>query len=338
MAHSNLGQRAGAARRPIVYHGGVRTYVLKRVLSLIPTLIGVTVLVFLMIRLIPGTVVDQMIGTEARASEETKAAMRAYFGLDQPLPVQYGRWVGGLVQGDLGVSWRNGLSVRQLIFDRLAVTLELAAGALLISLLIGVPLGILSAVKEDTALDHVARLVSLFSLSIPIFWQAAMLILALSLWFNWVPPVEYASLARDPVANLKQMILPMVVLGTVVAAQVMRMTRASLLEVMRQDFVRTARAKGLASRQVYARHVMRNALLPVVTVIGLQLPRLVAGTVIFETIFGLPGVGRYLLDAIGRLDYPVIQATNLVFGLTLVLSNLVVDLSYAWIDPRIKLR
>lgn len=319
-----------------MYHAGVRTYVLKRVLSLVPTLIGVTVLVFLMIRLIPGTVVDQMIGTEARASEETRAAMRAYFGLDQPLHVQYGRWVGGLVQGDLGTSWRNGLSVRQLIFDRLGVTLELAAGALLISLLIGVPLGILSAIKEDTALDHVARLVSLFSLSIPIFWQAAMLILALSLWFNWVPPVEYASLLRDPVANLKQMILPMLVLGTVVAAQVMRMTRASLLEVMRQDFIRTARAKGLADRLVVNRHALKNSLIPIITVIGVQVGYLLGGAVVTEQVFTLPGVGWLVLNAVYERDYPLVQGTILFIAALFMLSNLVVDLLYAYLDPRIR--
>ena len=319
-----------------MYHAGVRTYVLKRVLSLVPTLVGVTILVFLMIRLIPGTVVDQMIGTEARASEETKAAMRAYFGLDQPLHVQYGRWVGGLVQGDLGTSWRNGMSVRQLIFDRLGVTLELAAGALLISLLVGMPLGILSAIKEDTALDHVARLVSLFSLSIPIFWQAAMLILALSLWFNWVPPVEYASFARDPVANLKQMILPMLVLGTVVAAQVMRMTRASLLEVMRQDFIRTARAKGLADQVVVNRHALKNALIPIITVIGVQVGYLLGGAVVTEQVFTLPGVGWLVLNAVYERDYPLIQGTILFIAALFMLSNLLVDLLYAYLDPRIR--
>ncbi len=320
----------------MVYHGGVRTYVLKRVLSLLPTLVGVTILVFLMIRLIPGTVVDQMIGTEARASEETKAAMRAYFGLDQPLHVQYGRWIGGLVQGDLGTSWRNGLSVRQLIVDRLGVTLELAAGALLISLLIGIPLGILSAIKEDTALDHVARLVSLFSLSIPIFWQAAMLILALSLWFNWVPPVEYASLTRDPVANLKQMILPMLVLGTVVAAQVMRMTRASLLEAMRQDFIRTARAKGLADSVVVNRHALKNALIPIITVIGVQVGYLLGGAVVTEQVFTLPGVGWLVLNAVYERDYPLVQGTILFIAALFMLSNLLVDLLYAYLDPRIR--
>jgi peptide/nickel transport system permease protein len=277
-----------------------------------------------------------MIGTEARASEETRAAMRAYFGLDQPLHVQYGRWVGGLVQGDLGTSWRNGLSVRQLIFDRLGVTLELAAGALLISLLIGIPLGILSATKEDTALDHVARLVSLFSLSIPIFWQAAMLILALSLWFNWVPPVEYASLFRDPVANLKQMILPMLVLGTVVAAQVMRMTRASLLEVMRQDFIRTARAKGLADRLVVNRHALKNSLIPIITVIGVQVGYLLGGAVVTEQVFTLPGVGWLVLNAVYERDYPLVQGTILFIAALFMLSNLVVDLLYAYLDPRIR--
>ena len=319
-----------------MYHAGVRTYVLKRVLSLVPTLVGVTILVFLMIRLIPGTVVDQMIGTEARASEETKAAMRAYFGLDQPLHVQYGRWLGGLVQGDLGTSWRNGLSVRQLIFDRLGVTLELAAGALLISLLIGIPLGILSAIKEDTALDHIARLVSLFSLSIPIFWQAAMLILALSLWFNWVPPVEYSSFVRDPVANLKQMFLPMIVLGTVVAAQVMRMTRASLLEVMRQDFIRTARAKGLADRVVVNRHALKNSLIPIITVIGVQIGYLLGGAVITEQVFTLPGVGWLVLNAVYERDYPLVQGTILFIAALFMLSNLLVDLLYAYLDPRIR--
>jgi peptide/nickel transport system permease protein len=176
-----------------VYHRRMRTYVLKRVLSLIPTWIGVTILVFLMIRMIPGTVVDQLIGTEARVDESTKAAMRAFFGLDQPLYVQYGRWVGGIFQGDLGQSWRSGLPVSKMIFDRLAVTTELALLALAVSLLVGIPLGTLSAVRENTPLDHVVRIVSLFSLSMPIFWQAAMLILALSLWFNWVPPVDFAS-------------------------------------------------------------------------------------------------------------------------------------------------
>lgn len=314
----------------------MRTYVLKRSLSLIPTLVGVTILVFLMVRMIPGSVVDQILGAEARATEETKAQMRAFFGLDQPLPIQYARWAGGIVRGDLGNSWRLGLPVSQLIGNGLGVTLQLAAGALVIALLVGIPLGIVSAVWENTPLDHVARIASLFSLSIPIFWQAAMLILALSKWFNWVPPVEYASPLRDPVANLKQMILPCIVLGTVVAAQVMRMTRASLLEVLRHDYVRTARAKGLAESIVVRRHAFKNSLIPIVTVVGVQVGYLLGGAVVTEEVFTLPGVGRLVLNAVYQRDYPLIQGTILFIAALFMLSNLLVDLLYAYLDPRIR--
>ena len=314
----------------------MRTYLLKRVLSLVPTLIGVTILIFLMMRMIPGTVVDQLIGTEGRADEATKAAMRAFFGLDQPLYVQYWRWVSGVLVGDFGQSWRSGLPVGKMIFDRLAVTAELGLLALLISLLVGIPLGTLSAVRENTMLDHVARIVSLFSLSVPIFWQAAMLILALSLWFNWVPPVDFASPVRDPLANLTQMLLPAVVLGTVVAAQVMRMTRASLLDVLRHDYVRTARAKGLAEGLVVRRHAFKNALIPIITVIGVQIGYLLGGAVVTEQVFTLPGVGRLVLDAVVQRDYPLIQGTILFIALLFMLSNLVVDLLYAYLDPRIR--
>jgi len=314
----------------------MRTYLLKRVLSLVPTLIGVTILIFLMMRMIPGTVVDQLIGTEGRADEATKAAMRAFFGLDQPLYVQYWRWVSGVVVGDFGQSWRSGLPVGKMIFDRLAVTAELGLLALLISLLVGIPLGTLSAVRENTMLDHVARIVSLFSLSVPIFWQAAMLILALSLWFNWVPPVDFASPVRDPLANLTQMLLPAVVLGTVVAAQVMRMTRSSLLDVLRHDYVRTARAKGLAEGLVVRRHAFKNALIPIITVIGVQIGYLLGGAVVTEQVFTLPGVGRLVLDAVVQRDYPLIQGTILFIALLFMLSNLVVDLLYAYLDPRIR--
>jgi peptide/nickel transport system permease protein len=314
----------------------MRTYVLKRVLSLVPTLIGVTILVFLMIRLIPGTVVDQLIGTEARVDESTKAAMRAFFGLDQPLYIQYWRWVSGILVGDLGHSWRSGLPVGKMIFDRLAVTAELGLLALTVSLLVGMPLGTLSAIRENTALDHIARIASLFSLSIPIFWQAAMLILGLSLWFNWVPPVDYAAPTKDLLANLTQMLLPSIVLGTVVAAQVMRMTRSSLLEVLRHDYVRTARAKGLAERLVVRRHAFKNALIPIITVIGVQIGYLLGGAVVTEEVFTLPGIGRLVLNAVYERDYPLVQGAILFIALLFMLSNLVVDLLYAYLDPRIR--
>jgi peptide/nickel transport system permease protein len=289
-----------------------------------------------MIRFIPGTVVDQLIGTEGRVDESTKAAMRAFFGLDQPLYMQYWHWVSGILRGDFGQSWRSGLPVSRMIFDRLAVTAELGLLALLISLLIGIPLGTLSAVRENTILDHIARLISLFSLSMPIFWQAAMLILAFSLWFNWVPPVDFASPIKDPVSNLTQMMLPAVVLGTVVAAQVMRMTRSSLLEVMRADYVRTARAKGLAEGLVVQRHAFKNALIPIITVIGVQIGYLLGGAVVTEQVFTLPGVGRLVLDAVGQRDYPLVQGTILFIALLFMLSNLIVDLLYAYLDPRIR--
>jgi peptide/nickel transport system permease protein len=193
-----------------------------------------------------------------------------------------------------------------------------------------------SAVWENTPLDHVSRVASLFSLSIPIFWQAAMLILILSKWFNWVPPVEFASPLRDPVANFKQMILPCIVLGTVVAAQVMRMTRASLLEVLRHDYVRTARAKGLAESIVVRRHAFKNSLIPIITVVGVQIGYLLGGAVVTEEVFTLPGVGRLVLNAVYQRDYPLIQGTILFIAALFMLSNLLVDLCYAYLDPRIR--
>jgi peptide/nickel transport system permease protein len=314
----------------------VRTYVLKRVLALVPTLIGVTILLFLMIRLIPGTIVDQLIGTEARVDESTKAAMRAFFGLDQPLYIQYLRWLGGVLQGDFGTSWRSGFPVIKMITDRLAVTAELGLLALLISLVVGVPLGTLSAIRENTPVDHFVRIASLLSLSIPIFWQAAMLILAFSLYLNWVPPVEYTPPQRNPIANLQQMILPAIVLGTVVAAQVMRMTRSSLLEVMRNDYVRTARAKGLAEKVVVSRHAFKNAMIPIITVIGVQVGYLLGGAVVTEEVFTLPGVGRLVLNAVYERDYPLVQGTILFIAATFMLTNLLVDVAYAYLDPRVR--
>jgi peptide/nickel transport system permease protein len=319
-----------------VYYGAVRAYLLRRVLTLVPTLVGVTILIFLMIRMIPGTVVDQMIGAEARVDESTKAAMRAFFGLDQPLYVQYWNWFSGLLRGDLGQSWRSGLSVNKMIFDRLAVTGELALLALGVSLVVGLPLGIISAIRENTPLDHIVRVTSLFSLSIPIFWQAAMIILGLSLWFRWVPPVQYRPLTQDPLANLQQFILPALVLGTVVAAQVMRMTRSALLDVLRHDYVRTARAKGLRERLVVSRHAFKNALIPIITVIGVQVGYLLGGAVVTEEVFTLPGVGRLVLNAVYERDYPLVQGTILFIALLFMLSNLIVDLLYAYLDPRIR--
>jgi peptide/nickel transport system permease protein len=313
----------------------VRRYLVIRTLSILPTLVGVSIAVFLLIRLIPGTIVEQMIGTEGTYSRETSDALRAFFGLDQPVHVQYLRWAGQLVRGHLGTSWRTGLPVFEMIWSRLAVTLELTTGAMLVALAVGVPLGILSARRENSSLDHVIRVVSLFSLSIPVFWQATMLILAVSLWLGWAPSVAFVSPWVDLRANLAIVALPSLALGTAVAAVFMRMTRSSLLEVMRQDYIRTARAKGLAERAVVWGHAFKNGLIPLITVAGLQVGYLLGGVVVTEEVFTLPGVGRLLLWAVFQRDYPLVQGTILFVALLFMLSNLVVDLVYAWVDPRI---
>ena len=314
----------------------MRRYVLIRTLSILPTLLGVSIAVFLVIRLIPGTIVEQMIGTEGTYSAETMRVLRTFFGLDQPIHVQYLRWLGQLLRGDLGTSWRTGLPVREMIWSRLAVTAELTGGAMLVALAVGVPLGILSARRESTALDHAVRLLSLFSLSIPVFWQATMLILAVSLWLGWAPSVEFVSPLVDLRRNLAIVALPSLALGTAVAAVFMRMTRSSLLEVMRQDYVRTARAKGLGERAVVWSHALKNGLIPLITVAGLQVGYLLGGVVVTEEVFTLPGVGRLLLWAVFQRDYPLVQGTILFVSLLFMLSNLCVDLIYAVVDPRIR--
>jgi peptide/nickel transport system permease protein len=314
----------------------MRRYVLVRTLSILPTLVGVSVAVFLMIRLIPGTIVEQLIGTEGTYSEETMRALRAFFGLDQPVHVQYVRWLGQVLRGDLGTSWRTGLPVVQMITSRLQVTLELTFGAMLVALAIGIPLGIVSARRENTRLDHAVRILSLFSLSIPVFWQATMLILATSLWLDWAPAVDFVSPFKSLRANLAIIALPSLALGTAVAAVFMRMTRSTLLEVMRQDYIRTARAKGLREQGVVWGHALKNSLIPLITVAGVQVGYLLGGVVVTEEVFTLPGVGRLILWAVFQRDYPVVQGTILFVSLLFMLSNLLVDLVYAYVDPRIR--
>jgi len=314
----------------------MRRYALIRTLSILPTLLGVTIAVFILIRLIPGTVVDQMIGTEGSFSEETARALRAFFGLDVPMHVQYGRWLSAVTQGDLGRSWRTGLPVLQMILSRLEVTAELTLGAMLVALAVGVPLGILSARRENTPLDHAVRVASLFSLSIPVFWQATMMILAASLWFNWAPRVDFVSAWVDPAGNLAIMALPSFALGTAVAAVFMRMTRSSLLEVMGEGYIRTARAKGVSEPGVIWGHALKNSLIPLITVAGVQVGYLLGGAIVTEEVFTLPGVGRLILWAVFQRDYPLVQGTILFVSALFMLANLVVDLVYAALDPRIR--
>ena len=310
-------------------------YVVTRVLSAIPTLLGLSIMVFLLVRFIPGTVVEVMLGSEAEVTEEMLLRLRAFFGLDQPIHVQYAEWIGKMLRGDLGTSWRTGKPVAELLLTRLPVTVQLAVGALLVALTVGIPFGIISALRENTNLDHMIRILSLISLCIPIFWQAAMIILVLSRWFRWAPPIGYIDPVTDPGANLRIMILPTIVLGTTVAASIMRMTRSCVLDVMRQDYIRTARAKGLQERAIVWTHVLRNALVPIVTVAGLQVGTLLGGSVVTEEVFTLNGVGRLVLWAVFHRDYPVVQGTVLFIGVAFLTINLVVDLIYGYLDPRV---
>jgi peptide/nickel transport system permease protein len=311
-------------------------YVAVRLYSMALTLAGLTVLVFLMLRLVPGTVVEQMIGADAVVSQAMVDQLKAFFGLDKPWYVQYFAWVGRLAHGDLGTSWRTGKPVILLILERLPVTLELTTLSVGFALLIGMPAGILSAIRRDRAIDQVTRVGTLLGLSVPVFWQGTMLILFFSLYLRWMPPIVWVDLVTDPRRNLTIMLLPVVCLGTASAANIARTTRACMLDVLRSDFVRTAAAKGLAGRVVILKHALKNALIPVVTVVGLQAGILLGGTVVVEEVFTLPGVGRLVLWSIYQRDYPVTQSTILFIAVLFMVINLAVDLLYRYLDPRIR--
>jgi peptide/nickel transport system permease protein len=311
-------------------------YLAVRLWSMALTLLGLTVLVFLMLRLIPGTVVEQMIGADAVVSPAMVAELRRFFGLDQPWYVQYGRWLGQIAQGDLGTSWRTGKPVLHLIGERLPVTLELTAFAVAFALAIGIAAGIVSATRRDRAVDNVTRVGTLLGLSVPVFWQGTMLILFFSLYLRWMPPVVWVDFWSDPRRNLTIMLLPAVCLGTAAAANIARTTRACMLDVLRSEYVRTALAKGLAGRAVILKHALKNALIPVVTVVGLQIGILLGGTVVVEEVFTLPGVGRLVLWSIYQRDYPLTQGTILFIAMMFMTLNLLVDLLYSYLDPRIR--
>jgi len=315
----------------------VGKYVLRRLLLLIPTLIGMSLLIFVMLRLLPGDVVDLMTGGDIAASAEAKQALRQAFGLDKPLPVQYIEWVAGLARGDLGLSLRSREPISGVLMRALPVTLELTLLAIIIGTITAVPLGVLSATKPDAAIDYWSRIAGLIGLSLPNFWLATLALLFTSLWFRWVPPINYISPFADPIGNLQQMLIPAFAIALHLMAIVMRMTRTMMLEVLRQDYVRTARAKGAGERLVVYRHALRNALIPVVSVIGFQVGALMGGSAIVEVIFGLNGVGNTLVQGIFNRDYPLIQASALFLATIFVVVNLVVDLLYGYLDPRVKL-
>jgi peptide/nickel transport system permease protein len=311
-------------------------YIAVRLYSKALTLIGLSLLVFLMLRLVPGTVVEQMIGADAIASPAMVAELKRFFGLDQPWYVQYGRWLGQLAQGDLGTSWRTGKPVVALILERLPVTLELTLFSVAFALVLGIAAGIVSAVRRDRAIDNVTRVGTLLGLSVPVFWQGTMLILFFSLYLRWMPPVVWVDFSADWRRNLTIMVLPALCLGTASAANVARTTRSCMLDVLGSEYVRTAAAKGLAGRVVVLKHALRNALIPVVTVAGLQIGILLGGTVVVEEVFTLPGIGRLVLWSIYQRDYPLTQSTILFIAVLFMAINLAVDLLYGYLDPRIR--
>jgi peptide/nickel transport system permease protein len=315
----------------------MRQYVLRRLALAIPTLVLVSMIVFSIMRLMPGDVVIRMV--EGHAYAPTVDALRQELGLDRPAYVQYVEWVGGiLLRGDFGSSYWTRQPIWDEFISRFPVTLELAALTILASVVIGILVGIVSAARQDSASDYVGRILAILALSIPYFGLAVLVVVLPSIWFRWTPVYSYVPLTEDPLQNLKIMIVPALVFGVTRAGPIMRIMRSSLLEVLRQDYIRTAWSKGLPERAIVLRHALKNALIPVVSLIGLQMPLYLGGSVIIEAIFRLPGVGLFFFEALTRMDYPVVQSVNLIVAAMVVGLNLAIDLSYAFLDPRIRYR
>jgi peptide/nickel transport system permease protein len=316
----------------------VRTYLTKRLLLVLPTLFGVAAVVFVIMRIIPGDVTLLILGGDqtGRIDPQQVAAMRHQLGLDQPIAVQFGQWLWGVVRLDFGKSLWTGQPVIEEVLIRLPLSLEVAVLATIVSVLIAIPLGMLAAVRQDTWTDYVIRVVSIGGQAIPSFWVGILVILFLVIYFGWGPPLEFTPPWIDPWANFQQLIWPVATVGYRYAAVTTRMTRSTVLEVLREDYIRTAWAKGLRERAVVIRHALKNAMLPVITLIGTEFAFLIGGLVVTETVFTLNGVGRFVVDAVAHRDYPVVQALVFLIALCFVVVNLLIDLTYAWFDPRIR--
>ena len=325
-------------RPPPAEETALRTYIIRRLLLLIPNLFIVTSMVFLLVRLIPGDIIDAManeMGPEAGGSLD-RAAIERRLGLDVPIHVQYGRWIGQILQGNLGTSLRGDEPVVEQILPRLPVTLELGVFAVIIGLLISLPIGICSAIRQDAFGDYAGRSLAIIFISVPSFWTATIIMVYPAIWWGWSPPMELITFAEDPLGNLRMFLLPAALLGTALSGTTMRMTRTMALEVLRQDYIRTAWSKGLKERVVVMRHALKNALIPVVTIVGFQLPILIGGSVIIEQIFVLPGIGRLLLSALSQREYHLVSAINLMLATAVMVINLGIDLTYAYLDPRVR--
>ncbi len=312
----------------------MQRFLARRLLVAIPSLLIASLVVFTLPRLIPGDVVQLMLEEKAYAKDLDE--LRAKMGLDRPIYVQYFEWLGHVARGDLGESLWTRRPVLEELERRLPVTLTLGGFAVVIALVIAVPVGVVSAVRQDRVSDYVARSAAVLGLSVPGFWLATLVIVLPAIWWGWRPVSDFTEFSQSPASFLGQFLLPALVLGIASSAAIMRLTRGMLLEVLRQDYVRTAWAKGLPERLVVLKHSLKNSMIPVMTVLGIQLAQIIGGTVIIETIFGFPGMGRFLFDAINQRDYPVIQGVNLVVVSTIVLVNLVIDALYAAVDPRLR--
>ena len=334
----------------------MRAYLIRRLLLIIPTLFILSIMVFLMVRFIPGDAIDVMVvmmeldmfGTGVEIDRE---ALERRLGLDVPVYVQYGRWIGvlptpdwltgeshfkGLLQGSLGTSLFGDWAVEERIISRLPVSLGLGVLAIVIGLLIALPVGVYSAMRQDTAADYAGRSAAIIGMATPNFWLALMVMLYPAIWWGWSPPMEYIPITEDPLGNLGVLIIPSLILGTAMAAATMRLTRTMMLEVLRQDYIRTAWAKGLKERVVVLRHALKNALIPVVTLIGMQVPLLIGGSVIIEHIFTLPGIGSLLLNALRLRDYTVVSGVNMFYASVVMLIILLTDMIYPYLDPRVR--
>ena len=324
----------------------MHSYIIKRLLLIMPVMLITSLILFYAMRLIPGSIVDQIAGELSGYGAVDRAVIEQRLGLDAPLFTQYGRWMGflpqadgsfgGLFQGDLGVSLYRNTPVGASIRTRWPITLQLSLMALLISQLIALPIGAFSALRQDTLRDYAARSFAIFCIAVPGFWLGTMLLVFPSIWWGYMPPIMHVPFARDPMANLQMFIVPALVLGMLISGGTMRMTRTVMLEVLKQDYIRTAWAKGFKERTVVVRHALRNAIIPIVTVVGLQVPSLIGGSVVIEEIFSLPGMGRLVLQSALRRDYPVVSGVMVFFVLSTMLINLVVDLLYGFLDPRIR--
>ncbi len=317
----------------------MRQYIVRRLFQFIPVLIGVSIIVFIIMRVVPGDVALMiLVGPEGQGEVDPKQleALREELGLKDPLYQQYGKWVGGLVQGDWGTSLRTDTDVLDEIWRRFPLTLEITILTILISTMIALPLGILMAIRQDTWLDYLARIVTISGLAMPTFWVGTLTLLFMVIWFSWIPPLGYTNLWENPWTNFQQVIWSALALGYFLSAVVARMTRSTLLEVLRQDYIRTAWAKGLQERSVLMRHALKNAILPIVTIIGLQFAGLMGGTLIMERIWNLPGLGTSLIESINFRDFPMVQGLLMLFALIVLVINLLVDLMYAWLDPRVR--